>query len=145
MSADVFKRYAETQRRRRLLDDELKAIKAELKVMEESVLEALVQIGAERITVDGFTLSPRIELWAGVDYQPGETTDAGYQRACAALQAAGLSEYPRQRFNVQSLSAFFRELASEQGYEDPEELLPQGLIGAIKITETVKVSCRAAS
>lgn len=130
---DRVKEYAALQNEKAKLKDRLAAIDARLGDLEPHVLEWFQREGVDRIRVDDRTLSLRRELWAG--RADGVDTEA----ACAALIAAGLSEFAARRVNTQSLSALLRE--REKG---GEAAVPAELEGVIVANEVWKISSRRA-
>lgn len=134
--------------------------KLEPRVQEELTHSDLPRVGLRR----GITVYLARELWAGIDGdaigdpppvedpddQPIDPTDHHYDVACDALERVGLGQYVQRRFNVQSLSAYFRraEEEAEDAYReqhglsadepiplDPQDLLPDELKGVIRLTE----------
>lgn len=149
---DTIRLFAEVDRATKVLDDALGRAKRTRDSMNERVLEALDQLGLKNAPLDGGpTVYQERVLWANAEKDPA--TDKGdYASACAALEEAGLGEYVERTFNVQRLSAYFREeekrLEAERGPEapplDPEELLPEPLRGKVRLTESRKAKARAA-
>lgn len=125
--------------------------------LNERVLDTLAAMGVKNAPLQGGpTVFQERTLWAGTAMETDDT-DAAYSAACDALEAAGLGEYVQRRFNVQSLSGYFRERERELEAEarerdglaadapvvvDPEELLPEELRGLVKVTESVKAKAR---
>lgn len=126
-------------------------------LMNDDVLEALARMEVKNAPLAGGpTVFQERTLWAGTAMETDDT-DAAYDAACDALEAAGLGEYVQRRFNVQSLSGYFRERERELEAEarerdglaadapvvvDPDELLPEELVGLVKVTESVKAKAR---
>lgn len=128
--------------------------------MNDRTLEALEEIGLQNAPLAdlGVTVFKERTLWAGTDkVDDDEDTDSAYERACQALKEAGLDEFVQTRFNVQSLSGYFREREKELeaaererlglGPDAPvvvdlEQVLPEPLRGAVKLTENVKAKAK---
>lgn len=157
---DVLQAFASVDGAVKAADAAAKRLKDWRAGMEDRVLEALEQIGVQRAPLTGGpTIYRSRELWAGnaVDEDDEISTDDAYERTCAALEKAGLGQYVQTRYNVQSLSAYFREREKELEAEirdrdglglddpvavDPEDLVPEPLRGVLKISEVVKPKAR---
>ena len=113
---------------KRELDAKLKEAKEEIKAAEEAVLSVFGQLGVSAVTVDGYTLSPHIQLWAGAG--------GDYPTACAALVEAGLGDFVQERFNTSTVSSWVRE---QPRTPDGQPILPEALKGKLLITEKHKV------
>lgn len=125
--------------------------------MNEKVLDALERMGVKNAPLQGGpTVFQERTLWAGTADEIDDVDEA-YRAACEGLVAAGLEEYVQTRFNVQSLSGYFRERERELEAEarerdglpadapvviDLEELIPEELRGLVKVTESVKAKAR---
>src|SRR5262252_8735227 len=87
---EAFSAFAKLTARKRQLADELKGIETTLKAMEPQLLAYLGESGYEKVSVEGYTLSPHREPWVGPG--PGQTRAS----VCQALKAAGLAHYVRE-------------------------------------------------
>lgn len=136
-AALAFATFARLDLARKAIQSADRALGREIEEADEPIQTALMNAGFASVRLDDppATLSVGGLLWAGVDAAEGEDTDAAYARACAALRAAGWGQFPAERFNVQQLSAHVRELRRD----DPDFELPAELVGAIKLTETMRV------
>lgn len=122
--------------------------------LNERALAALEEIGLKNAPLDGGpTVYRERQLWAGVPEPEQEGATRDYDAACDALEEAGLGEYVQRRFNVQSLSSYFRELERQEDERrrelelppvmDPEEeILPAELRGKVTLAEVVKAKAR---
>lgn len=125
------------------LERELRDIKEQLGPLEQQLIEAFAQEGVtgKRHAATGKLVSISRRIWA--------RAHAGDKpAACAALASAGLGDYVEESFNTNSLSAYFRELASQheaagQPVTDLEQLLPEPLRGAIDLTQDHTLSVRS--
>jgi len=113
-------------------ETDLKKLKKRKDESEEGVLKYL-ETHADKLTVEGRTLSIRMETWA-----KKKDNEATGDHLVRVLHAAGFSEYAPERVNWTSLSAFFRELAKEG------ESLPPELADDFLISSTPKVAQRKA-
>lgn len=127
---DDIRRYAELSAEKAKLKDRLVQVEAGMKETEPRVLAYFEGNGVDKIRVDGQTLYLRMELWAG--RAEGVTNE----EAIAALTAAGLGDMASPRINVQTLSAFCRELAKD------DKPLPTSFAGKIVTHDVAKVGSR---
>lgn len=138
-----------------------KLLKALREDMNESVVGALDALGLQRAPLAGGpTIYRSRELWAGLDL-PDDVDDdekaAIRERACQALKDEGLDDYVQEGFNSQSLSGYFRDRERELEDDarerdglpddapvavDPDDLLPEGLRGVIRLTERVQAKAK---
>jgi hypothetical protein len=130
--------FARLTTRKRALKVELKATEDRLAELEGTLLDAIERekFPASAL-IGGMRLYTQTQLWASA-------VDGDYTGASRALSLAGLGDYVGQRFNVQTLSAHFREERKKQPLVDVEEILPAELRGYIKLSETPKLMARAA-
>lgn len=121
--------------------------------LNDRALDALETLGLHNAPLSGGpTIYRERQLWANVPEPEEDGAERDYEGACDALEEAGLGEYVQRRFNVQSLSAYFRELEREEDARrkeleeppvmDPDELLPEALKGRISLAEVVKAKAR---
>lgn len=139
---ELFAQLAKLIHERRRLDAELDSIKRQCGEFEEIALERMMESGIQNVKVDGLTLYIHRQLWAKCAVEDGEDSTTAYDRACNALVEAGLPEFVQRRFNVQSLSALFRERAKQQDWETPEDLLEDELRGVINVAEIYGLKSR---
>ena len=125
-------RYAQLKDSKRVLEAEIDKLKDELRAMELRILDHFADEGIQSLKIDtGFTVYLRGQWWA-------RPTDGDYPRACAALEAAGLGAMVHETVNIQTLSAYVREVKKEDISAD----LPSTLDGAIDITQQFNVLVR---
>jgi hypothetical protein len=97
------------------LEVKLRQVKEWIAEAQEPLLEYLAENGLRSIkTDDGRTTYIHRAVYVGA-----KETD--YDRACAAFEAAGLGEFVQQRFNSNTVSAWYRE-ATADGSKIPAEL-----------------------
>lgn len=123
------KRFSELAARRRELESELNAVRAEMAELEAYLLEAFEKAGISNVSVDGMTCYLHRQLWA-------RAKEGNYERACMALREVGLGRLVEQRFNTNSLSAWVRE------HEAEGKALPSALADAIEVSEVFSVRTR---
>jgi len=90
-------------KRKTEIEEDLKAVKKHLEDLQPSVLNWFAQTGADKISLDGYTLSPRRELWAS--YNEGFNTDT----AAEYLNANGFPQYAKLKANLKTLTSHLRE------------------------------------
>lgn len=133
MNTQRARRFIELTSRKRAIDAEKREIQKELDDLETEILDEFADEGIDRISVDGYTIGLRRDIWA----RPAKDPDTGEtlrDAAVNALRAAGLDDYVKEDFNVQSLSAYVRELV------DNGDPIPDELRDALHVTEGYKVS-----
>lgn len=108
------------------LDLKLKALKAKRGKLEEPVLSYFERQGIQSTSVEGFTVHVIRKLWAG--REEGVENDP----AIDALTEAGLGHFAERKIQMQTLSAYCRELD-----ENDSSLLEQHpkLKGLLKVNE----------
>jgi hypothetical protein len=114
------------------LVSEKKRLKAKLRQVnewiaetQEPLLEYLAENGLRSIkTDDGRTTYIHRSVYVGAK-------DTDYTRACAAFEAEGLGEFVQQRFNVNTVSSWYREATADGGK------IPDALESVLDVTERV--------
>ena len=123
--------YAELANEKADLEEKLEAIDAKLKDLTQPVLDYFARHGLDRLTVQGRTLYPRRDIYAG------RMEGVSPEEAAEVLKKAGLDEFVKEAPVMQSLSAFFRE-REKRG----EAAVPMGLATTFVANETWKVGSR---
>ena len=127
----VTEEYAIQMDERNRLEAELSAVKKRLADLEPDVLKWFEAQGLSSAKLsDGRTIYLRRELWAG------RADGVDNEEACSALIASGLTDLVEPHYNVNTLSAYLREL-DKNG--DP---LPPPMQGKIIVREVFKVGSR---
>ena len=129
MNTQELKRFVALEERRRQLETEVDAIKAEASELESRLLPQFEQSGTERIAIDGRTVYVERKLWA-------KAKDGDKPAVCKALKRAHLGDYVEETFNTNSLSAYVRELDRE------ERPLPSSLRDVLEVSEVFKLRTR---
>ncbi len=125
-------RYAWLKDRKRELEQELDTIKSETSVLEPRLLEHFAEQGLSSVKLDtGHTVYLRGQWWA-------RAKDGELGRACRALRTAGLGDMVHETVNVNTLSAWVREIKKE----DPSAPLPAHLDNVISTTQQFNVLVR---
>jgi len=131
------KKYVQLIERKRHLDDDLKATKEELAVLEEYIMENMLSSGVQKTTMDGYTVYIQRQLWASGANGP----EALHQ----ALMDEGYSELIEPKVNSNRLCALVREYDAYPNFPHDEQglpILPGDLKTAINIIEQYKVRAR---
>jgi len=149
---EALKLYAEKHLRRKELEEECEKLKADCKGLLHTVLMYFQHNGVDRQTVEGYTLAPRYELWAG------RNAELTAEDMHDALVEAGLKQFATESMNHQGMSAHIREVyknlvaeeqeksRGEQKDVDRERLENQlwsmypSLEGKLEIREEIKIS-----
>lgn len=133
MDMDKLRRLAELKRLKSSKDGELKTIKEEIEKLEPQVLDMFAEEGVDGIKVTNgvrpTTLFPKRDVRAHALQGP-----EGVVEAC---KAAGLEEFIHPTVNMNTLSAYLRDL--EKAGED----LPPEFEGKIVAFEKFSVGARA--
>lgn len=116
-SSDVVREAIALTKRIEQLKLELAPLEDQLKALQPKLIEEFERTGDQRRTVDGKTAYLHRQLW--VYAADGIDKDA----VAEALKKAGLGDYVKETFNVQSISAFARELEKEIDWEESGALL----------------------
>lgn len=128
-----FRRFAELKRLKASKEGELKKIQEELDALEPELLDTFAEEGMGKISVTNgvreTTLFSKRDVRAHALQGP-----EGVVKAC---EAAGLTEFVQPRVNMQTLSAYIRDL--EKAGED----LPPAFEGLIAKHEKFSVGARA--
>ena len=98
------------------LDSKLKSVKAEMKVMEQSVLDELSRGEIQRLSIRGRTVFIQQQRWTRVK------TDVDDILAIAVLDGMDLGDFHRERITIQTVSAWVREQIKQE-IEIPPEFL----------------------
>lgn len=134
-------RFAALTSRKGTLENELKAVKAELEQLEPRIIEDMQDVGMNSVNMQGRTFYVQRTIFAG----PNEM---GREAVVTGLKAAGLEDYVSETFNAQSFSAFVRSCIAEHDGGDtlaPTEvvqLLPEPLRACTYIGEKFNIRSR---
>lgn len=134
-------RFAELTERSKAIDIEQKGIKAELAELEPQIIEDMAEAGMQSANINNRTYYINRQLFAGAG--------SGFTKfdIIGALKASDLDDYVSETYNSQSLSAYVRSFAKENGNEDlsPEEiknLLPEALRHVLYVGEQFRLGSR---
>jgi hypothetical protein len=145
----LLRQYVSLQKKKRLLQERLDTVNKDIGRIESNVWLTLNKAGVDTITVNGMSLSPKLESWVKLPPELAKSEIA------LALKHAGLSHYVGENFNSSKLSAYIREEAENHNIslEDCEHLsdleergikLPKSLqaVNFLGISTKIKVNTR---
>ncbi len=116
-NADVVREAIALTKRIEELRLQLAPLEDKLKALQPELIAEFERSGDQRRTVDGKTAYLHRQLWVyAADGVPKETV-------AEAIKKAGLGDYVKETFNIQSISAFARELEKDVDWEDSGALL----------------------
>lgn len=127
MNTDALHQWLSLEDERRRLEAELKEVVSQQEQLREGLLEAWMQDGVTSVRVNGRTVWLQRQAYAQI-------VDGDYERAAAALKAAGLESLLRP--NLSTLSAYIRER------EANGESLPPSFAGAVQVFERFNLRAR---
>lgn len=137
MDMDKVKRYRDLRVAAASAGAESKGLTAEADALERQLIEQYAEEGVQNIRVDGSTVYLERKVYAQKEKGPdGEVVETS--AVTEALIAAGLGDFVTPTYNVNTLSAYLREL-DEQG-----EPLPEALVGLVRPAEVFKLKHRKA-
>ena len=123
--------YADLLRRKRALEEELRAGKTQISTAQDPLLEHLAEEGLRSIkTEDGSTVYIHRAVYVGAK-------DTDYNRACTAFADAGLGEFVLRRFNTNTVSAWYREATAEGSS------IPRALEDVLDVNERISLRVRS--
>ena len=142
MDFTKLRRFAELTERKKAIEAEGKAIKAEMDALEPVIIEEMADTGLQNANINGRTYYINRRLFAG----PAEGRTK-YDVA-EALKSAGLNEYVNETYNSNSLAAYVRQCVHEAegaslSTEEMRGLLPEPLRDVLKIGDVFVLASRA--
>jgi hypothetical protein len=125
---DSFKKLAE---RKRELEASLREVKNQMAAEQEPLLDELAESGLRSAKLeDGSTIYIHRSVFVGAK-------DTDYDRACDAFVNAGMGEFVQRRFNVNTVSAWYREATADG------ESIPSALEDVLDVNERVSLRVRS--
>lgn len=118
------KKYLAISRKRKQIEEQLEAVKIEMRQWEQTAIERFCQAGVQSINVNGST------VWLGRKIVV-RALDGDRDRLCEALRTAGLIDYidTAPRFNTLSVEAWVKEQM------DAGQEIPAAVAAALKVDE----------
>ena len=138
-------RYVALSLERRALEAKLKLVEADLGALDEPLRMQMAEHGVSNMRAGGLTVYINRQLWAGgakVEVtQPDGTVAVVNDRqiTCDALIAAGQGQFVEPSFNVNTVSAWVRELPQD---DNGAPILPPELVGKISVAERYQLRTR---
>ena len=131
LNMGLMKRYAQLENEIEKVEAQLKKLKSQKALMEETIMDDFVNTGIDKLTIMGRTIFTSTLVVA----KYGDR-----EQAADALKAAGLGVYLKENFNANSLSAYVRTQIKNG------EQLPPEFEGVIWSEEIHRVkSCKASN
>lgn len=131
--ADRIAEYIELSEKKRTLEADLRSLKARIADAREPLLDEFSTHGLKRVADDDTGRTLYIHRAIRIKNMGDDRT-----AACEALRAAGLGHYVAEGFNLNSVSAYFREMLDElDSPVDPNSVLPDELKGVIELVADV--------
>lgn len=130
MNTEQAKRFVELKLKRSDLEGQVDEIKAEMDTLERSILDQMASEGLQSFAVLNHTLFPHVQRW--LKAADGVTR----QQACDALKQAGLADFVAENWNMQTVSAWYREQVKEG------TPIPEAIGAAFTATEVPKLGAR---
>lgn len=132
MTDTLFEDFVSLLEQKDELKNALKGVERELRKKQTLVLDRMADQGLDRVRCNGRTLYPKSILRARCVGDRQQTADT--------LDAIGLDYLVARDFNLNRVSAHFREAAAElEGLGDPNTVLPEELRGLLELVESIEV------
>lgn len=132
MDVEDVKQYIALSGRAKELGTKLDSVKEEIAQLQDKLLKDFEREGVANLTVDGRTVYLHRQLWARA------RPEVERHEITSALKRAGLGQFVSESFNMQTLSAWVREL------EAAEEALPPELSDVLTTSEVWSLRVRKA-
>jgi hypothetical protein len=131
MDKQLLAKFRDLNNRKRTLDGELEAVKKELGALKTEIMSMFEMDGVNSVRLDDGQTNVYIhrQLWAS-------PVDGDYGRACKMLKENSLGDFVQERFNINSFSAFVREMDREG------KPLPDAFKGVINVAEQFDIRIR---
>ncbi len=136
MDFNRLRRFSKLKKKKEELKKKLKEVESGMKELEEQLLEDFTRAGVDKMSLDGKTFYLTSRIFVSPKKKDTEDTTMAYERVCEGLRDMGLDWMVTERFNVNTISAYVRELKRN------EESLPEGFEELMNISETFKVGIR---
>lgn len=131
--------FAELMLKRRRMKETIDGDKKRMDQLEQRILDTFSERGLRAVDLAGVgKVSIRKQLWAKVRREGDTATEAEKQKAIQALKDAGLDEYVSEGYNLNTISALFRE------YVDSGQGIPPALEEAWEADRRYTLSVYAA-
>ena len=132
------KPYVELIKKKTLLEEQLRDVKARLDELEPQIAESFQKEGVQSTNVDGYTVYLNRQLWAGAANGDKEAMFA----ALKTYPDESWSFLVRDNVNTQQLSARVRECELDV---NGMPILPNELKQVIKVSEVFRIGARKSS
>ena len=135
-SKTLLDQYSKARAAKQTADQAVKDANAELTRAERELMDAMAEEDVSSVGTDDFTVSTSRTL----------RVQTSGDKAAAAEELShrpGFSAFVKRDFNLNSLSAHVRELASEQPDIDPNDLLPPEVREHLSVFEHYRLNYRS--
>jgi hypothetical protein len=129
MNTDNIHRYLALTDQKKDLETQVKELNGEIEKLERLILTDFEKASINNVRCNGRTVYLVRKLWA-------RPKDGDYETAAAALAACGLNDFLKQSFNLNSISAYVREMDANG------ETLPEPIARAFDVAEVFTIQSR---
>jgi hypothetical protein len=129
-------RYVTADKEVRAMEEKLEAAKKKLNELEPQVLDYMQRHGMSSAKVAGLTVYLNRQIWASVAKDEAGDNTSSIE---TLKQFPDTSVFVKEGVNTQTLSAWVREQPQDSQFMP---LLPEEVVGAIKVTEKYNVRTR---
>ena len=145
MNTADLKEFVALEKEKAQLNGRLKVINQRLEVLDGAITEEFVKDGIQSMRVDGRTVYLHRDIYAS-------PKDGERAAVVEALKECDLSQYIKEDYNANSLTAFVREMVREAEEQarlekrvlvDPAGALPAGLAAKLNVSTVFSVSSRS--
>lgn len=145
MNTKNLKDFVRLEKRKKSLKARLAIIQKRLDELDVAITAEFVESGGESVRIDGRTVYLHRDIYASAK-------DGNRDAVVTQLKAANLSQYVKEDYNANSLTAFVREMVREaeeaartenRVITDPASALPADLAATLNISTVFSVSSRS--
>lgn len=142
MKLDKMKAWTELDRKKRALDEELKAVKSEMSGLSAAIIDSMIEEEVDKLSVDGYTLSMRTDRMVGI--KPSvEVVDPSSMKH---MVVDGV-DYIREALIEHGFGAIVKPGTQAlkgllSSFEKEGEEVPEWLLNAVNVSTRVSLSAR---
>ena len=126
---DILKRFVELESKKTKLQSELNKIKKELESIEPVARSYMLDNSIQSMNIEGRTAYLKEDVFIKLLTEKREVAQA--------LIEAGLNDFVREDFNIRTLTAYFREMLSNN------EPIPKQLSDKVEVGKVIKLRSRS--
>jgi hypothetical protein len=131
MNLDIFRYYLELKNKKALIEAELDDIKTNMEALSVRINDELVDNGIDNIKLDGYTIYPKLQLYASAQLTPENKP---------LFVEHGLGDMIKETINGNSMSAYVREFMKDS--QMTIDQLPEWLRDNVSMTEKITIGVR---